>query len=164
MDRAILFGSALGLATLVTGTQLIEFDYGAFSILSPLVLLFFILVVMWSANRLTWDCTLIDDSRDVSSIGLTELVKRKLSGADRKRKKRSQSSDSDSENGEEGKTTSDVNPLLEMFFVGSKSKNTPGLWVFYFSLAAFPIFGIGQRFAQRDPELGYLLVFFLFAL
>ena len=160
LDRAILFGSALGLATLITGVQLVEFDYGALAILSPVVLLFFILVVMWSANRLTWDCTLIDDSRDVSSIGLTEIVKRKLTGADRKNSKRKTLPD----DGDEVSAPSDVNPILEMFFVGSKSKNTPGLWVFYFSLAAFPIFGIGQRFAQRDPDSGYLWIFFLFAI
>ena len=35
---------------------------------------------MWSAAKLTWDCTVIDKSRDISATGITELVRRRFHG------------------------------------------------------------------------------------
>jgi hypothetical protein len=161
LERASLFGFGLGIATLITGMRLVEFDYGPFAILEPLFLGLFILVVMWSANRLTWDCTLIDDSRDVSAIGLIDIVKRKLSLSRPIDNTRNQSNDENSKSAEA--KPGSTNKLLFLLFAGSKTRNTPGLWVLYFSLAAFPIFGLGQWFAQRDPEAGYWWIFALFA-
>jgi len=78
IERAALFGSALAAATFIVTVTLVDFEYGNFAFLEPVVVIAFIVIVMWCANRLTWDCTMIDDSRDVSSIGLTELVRRKI--------------------------------------------------------------------------------------
>ena len=163
LERASLFGLGLGVATLVTAMNLVDFAYGAFAVLEPAVLLLFILVVMWSANRLTWDCTLIDSSRDVTGIGLLDILKRKLSHPEKNEQVENSSVDREAEVFPE-KSASAKNRFLFLLFAGSNSSNTPGLWVLYFSLAAFPIFGFGQWFAQRDPETGFLLIFLLFAL
>lgn len=161
LERASLFGFGLGIATLITGMRLVDFDYGPLFIMEPLVLGLFILVVMWSANRLTWDCTLIDESRDVSAIGLIDIVKRKLTMSNSAEDARQRVSDDYSK---DAQATQDSNKLLFVLFAGSKTRNTPGLWVLYFSLAAFPIFGVGQWFIQRDSESGYWWIFLLFAI
>jgi hypothetical protein len=161
LERASIFGFALAAATLYVTVTLVDFEYGALFVLEPVVVLLFIAVVMWSSNRLTWDCTVIDASRDVSSIGLAELVKRKLlrRGAPN-RKSISESSTN--------QTTDQNVPAVSRwffpFFANSQTQNTPGLWVFYFAMAAFPIFGFGQWFAQPSSDWGYRWIFLLFAI
>ena len=165
-ERASLFGLALSLATLFVTVSLVDFEYGNFALLEPFVVIIFIGVVMWSTNRLTWDCTVIDDSRDVSSIGLTEFVKRKFLGLRKQRNfEPGQPIDDDRvQPSSETTSKSPHNTLLFLFFANSKNKNTPGLWVFYFALAAFPIFGFGQWFAQPSDGWGYRWIFLLFAI
>src|SRR3954453_20707708 len=73
--RAGLYGLVLGflvwLALLLyvqypPGTRFAEFGWA--------VNLFLIAVIWWSAHRLTWDCTLIDDAVDASGAGLLEAA------------------------------------------------------------------------------------------
>jgi hypothetical protein len=159
LERAAIFGFALGGATLVTAMTLVDFDYGALAVLKPVVLILFIVVVMWSANRLTWDCTMIDDSRDVSSIGLTEIIARKFARSENSSGKDSQQKDSP----RPIKDAQLSSGWLFLFFVGNHKSNTPGLWVVYFSLAAFPIFGMGQWLAQAGSNSSDTWIFGLFA-
>ncbi len=163
MERAALFSFALGIATLITSMTLVDFDYGALYAFEPVVLLLFILVVMWSANRLTWDCTLIDDSRDVSAIGLTELLSRKLAVSNQLPKEQTSAEVHSPQDSDVSELPNVSSNLLFLFFAGPKTKNTPGLWVLYFAMAAFPVFGIGQWFAQSNPAGGSFWVFLLFA-
>lgn len=159
-ERALMFGFALALATFIVTLKLVDFEYGNLAFLEPLVVIAFITIVMWCANRLTWDCTMIDQSRDVSSIGLTELIKRKISGKEPTPKKKPVSESAEPES---AKPDSLWQKILFALFANSSTKNTPGLWVFYFAFAAFPIFGFGQWFAQPSPGWGYRWIFFLFA-
>ncbi len=167
-QRALLFGVPLAMATLVVTITLVDFDYGNLAILEPLVVAAFIGIVMWSANRLTWDCTMINESRDVSSIGLTELVRRKLfakikSGKDNRDVFRLKEGAGASSKNRLDKSPKIASRLFFLMFADKSNKNTPGLWVFYFSLAAFPIFGFGQWFAQPSEGWGYRWIFLLFA-
>lgn len=168
-ERASLFGLALSVATLIVTVSLVDFEYGSLAFVEPVVVIIFIAVVMWSTNRLTWDCTVIDDSRDVSSIGLMEHVKRKFQKLRKvARKDSNPSTDSTTtghSNGAAVKHPKSIpEKLLFLFFTSAKYQNTPGLWVFYFALAAFPIFGFGQWFAQPSAGWGYRWIFFLFAI
>ena len=140
LSRAQLFGLALAIATLIASMQLVEF--AMLPVLRPLVLIGLISIVMWTANKLTWDCTVVDRSRDVSSSGLLERLKREWT----------QATDKDTED-------SHLKKIWNFFVLGSKS-NSPGTWVFYFALIAFPLFGIGQWFVR--PESG-LWIYVLFA-
>ena len=162
IERAALFGSALGVATFIVTLTLVDFEYGSFVMLEPVVVIAFIAIVMWCANRLTWDCTMIDESRDVSSIGLTELVRRKIAGKETKKKPRSKPSEDSTK--EDSTKDSKKGSSWFALFANSSTRNTPGLWVFYFAIAAFPIFGFGQWFAQPSDGWGYRWIFFLFAL
>ncbi|HEX5471588.1 MAG TPA: DUF4129 domain-containing protein, partial [Lacipirellulaceae bacterium] len=59
---------------------------------------------------------------------------------------------------------------LKQFFLPGKGAHTPGLWVLYFSLAALPLFGIGQHWipvtevGRRRYVFGLLLVYVAAAL
>ena len=58
----------------------------------------------------------------------------------------------------------------ERRILGSGGAHTPGIWVFYFSMAALPLFGIGQRFipvadvGRRRYVFALLLVYVAAAL
>lgn len=148
LDRASFFGFALSAATLYVTVTLIDFEYGALFFLEPVVVALLMAVVMWSSNRLTWDCTVIDASRDVSSIGLAELVKRKWFN---RKKSDQQSSSGDNTTGDNQLGGSKLGRWLFMFFANSKTQNTPGLWVFYFAMAAFPILGSANGSPNQVP-------------
>ena len=153
-ERAGLFGFALAFATFVVSIQLVKFEFG----LAPFLILLFIVVVMWSANRLTWDCTVIGDSRDVSAIGLAEIVRRKLSRTG-DAVRRSTGVEPKEHSNERPRSGNAGNMLLALLGQ-SGQRNTPGLWVFYFSVAAFPIFGFGQWLATSGS---FGTIFLLFA-
>jgi hypothetical protein len=78
-----------------------------------------LLAMVWfCAHKLVWDCTLIDEDDDSSGQGLLQsrpAVKKEP----------------------QGKAGSKTKPKRAV-------SSSPGLWVIYFSLAALPLFGIGQ--------------------
>jgi len=78
-------------------------------------------VVWWCAWKLTWDCTLIDDKQDASGEGLLQAARL------------AEEPPAPAESQDEG--TLDA---------AKTRPHSPGLWVVYFSLAALPLFGIGQ--------------------
>ncbi len=170
-QRASAFGLLLAAATFITSIQLVQFSYSAM-ILGPIVIVVLIAVVMWASSKLTWDCTVIDSSRDVSAIGLTEIVRRKLRGTDPSGDPSTESSRDESivqaaidfDDGATDREPSTAGDLIKgLLFSKASRRNTPGLWVFYFSMFALPVFGFGQWFVQRDPEFGYRWIFILFA-
>jgi hypothetical protein len=86
-----------------------------------------LLAIVWfCAHKLVWDCTLIDDDEDSSGQGL--LQSRPQPKTEPKPKAEAKS-----------KSTSKSKPKRKRVVSGS-----PGLWVVYFSLAALPLFGVGQ--------------------
>jgi Domain of unknown function (DUF4129) len=124
-EYASFFALPLGLATFFVLQRFVEHP----SPFSWLINIGLMSVVWWSAHQLTWDCTLIDDDEDSSGAGLMQRV-----GVD------------------EGETTdnellaeqTDPAPWWRRLLKPNKGKHTPGLWVLYFSLAALPLFGVGQ--------------------
>ncbi|MEX2171588.1 MAG: DUF4129 domain-containing protein [Pirellulales bacterium] len=132
-ERGALFAVPLGIATFVVLSRFVEHD-SAFSGLINIVL---IVVVWWCADKLTWDCTLIDDDQDASGEGLLQRV-----GIDE-----SPGNPSPSRGITENELQAERDqqrPWWQRLFVPSKGPHTPGVWVVYFSLAALPLFGIGQ--------------------
>lgn len=101
-------------------------------------------VVWWCADKLTWDCTVIDEGEDASGEGLLQTVG--LEGS-----RQSAADDSAASALDLEATTSRIQPsvpktLWERFVEHRKRPHAPGVWVIYFSLASLPLFGIGQRF------------------
>ena len=92
-----------------------------------------LLAIVWfCAHKLVWDCTLIDEEDDSSGQGL--LQSRPPARAEPKSKAKRKRAASAS----------------------------PGLWVVYFSLAALPLFGVGQALlpasAAGSRRLGLIFV------
>jgi hypothetical protein len=119
-------------------------------------------IIWWCAHRLTWDCTYIDDRIDASGKGVLEAA-----GLD-----------------EDGNTVADA-PGEEGQPLPAQSKialvawwdryrryreqqlrkpHTPGVWVVYFSLAALPLFGLGQSLVPVEQESRRRYVFWLMVL
>jgi Domain of unknown function (DUF4129) len=116
-------------------------------------------VEWWCANKLTRDCTLIDEDEDASGEGLLQTARHK-SGA----------------TGDQQPSRPDPKTSAAKPGPGSIAKrpaappHPPGLWVVYFSLAALPLFGVGQMLLPggdahlRRMGLAYLLVYLAAAL
>src|ERR1019366_9214372 len=92
-------------------------------------------IVWWCAHKLTWDCTLIDEEEDASGGGLLETASDRKNFLPSKIKALTKI--------KESKTELEPPP---------SKPHSPGLWVVYFSLAALPLFGIGQMLLPRDDN------------
>ena len=96
--------------------------------------------VWWSAHKLTRDCTLIDEDEDASGDGLLQIAWSK-----RRRRKEAETHDQrhvvpGRKNQRPAKPKSPAAP------------HPPGVWLVYFSLAALPLFGIGQTLLPASDE------------
>jgi Domain of unknown function (DUF4129) len=146
-DRARLYGFVLGL--LVWIGLLLYVDWGT-SPLAPFgwaIDLGLIAIIWWCAHRLTWDCTLIDDAVDASGAGL--LQEAGLEG-------KADQAASVKEVAGEG-TEEDLPGLMGWFAryrryrrEKERKPHAPGVWVVYFSLAALPLYGLGQALIDVD--------------
>jgi hypothetical protein len=83
-------------------------------------------IVWWCANKLVWDCTLINENEDASGNGLLQSA---ADGSFSVPVEKSREEGSNQKTGHQKQ---------------SAAPHPPGLWVVYFSLAALPLFGIGQ--------------------
>ena len=104
-------------------------------------------VVWWCAHKLVWDCTLIDESEDASGSGLLQSVGDKKNFALFEKKPQL-------------KSDKKIKRPKK-----SAAPHPPGLWVIYFSLAALPLFGIGQmllpaeNLSARHSGFTYLFIY-----
>jgi hypothetical protein len=131
-------------------------------------------LIWWCTDKLTWDCTLIDDSEDASGEGLLQVA-----GVDDNAEANEQSVDSNGSSEESPVDEKKSSPILDKDEVPvpvwqrllqnsserSGKPHSPGLWVVYFSLAALPIFGFGQaaipsaNLESRDYAFRCLVVY-----
>lgn len=142
-ERAALFALPLGMAMFAVLAKFVPHA----NPLSHVINLGLLGLTWWSTHKLTWDCTLIDDSEDASGEGLMQQV-----GVD--------------ELAEEEESTATDNELLAQDDAKQKqAPHTPGLWVLYFSLAALPLFGAGQKWipvsevGRRQYAFGLLAIY-----
>ena len=139
-EKAAAYGLALAAATWLY-----------LVIIHPAFILGMILLgtVWWCSHKLTWDCTLIDEDEDASGSGLLQTVGEWKKPAPGKKKPPAPRS---------GQKQKSADP------------HPPGLWVVYFSLAALPLFGIGQMLLPgadleaRHRGFTYLFVYVTAAL
>jgi hypothetical protein len=151
-DRAGLYGIVLGL--LVWVGLLLYVDWGT-SPLAPFgwaIDLGLIALTWWCAHRLTWDCTLIDDAVDASGAGL--LQEAGLEG-----KAPAAQADTASEEPIDKEPDEELPGIMGWFAryrryrrAQEQKPHAPGVWVVYFSLAALPLFGLGQALIEVDDE------------
>ncbi len=135
-NRALAMGYmlAMGAAAMLVTMRFIQFPSGLQIFAFPIVLGFLILIAVL-ADRITFDCTVIDDQEDSSGEGLLQslgLLKSQLSSA---------------------KSNAEAPPQARAVVKKKKRKHNPGVWVLYFSLLAIPLFGIGQLFMTTGDSV-----------
>ena len=141
-ERALLFAIPLGIVTLLAINRFVQFQGGMLQSLTFFINLGLIAIVWWSSDKLTWDCTLIDEDQEDSGEGLLEAV-----GMDRSGKAALEQEVAPLPEVPEATTSRDKPPGWWQRFIDRRRRpHAPGVWVIYFSLAALPLFGIGQLF------------------
>lgn len=139
-EYASLFGIALTAAVALAAVRLVDQFLLAWVLLA---------VCWWCTWKLTWDCTLIDDSEDASGEGLLQAAGfREEPPAPSKPAENAPAAEQDD---------TDAAP-------SNRPVHAPGKWLVYFSLAALPIFGIGQMFIPSGDTEGRAYGFSLLAL
>lgn len=142
-SRAALYGVPLGFLTWLGMQMFVEYPKdGGIRELSFLINAGLIGLVWWCAHRLTWDCTNIDEETDVNADGLLQAA-----GLENE--------------AEQTPTAEEEKPAQpeswwqrwRRYRETREKKRTLGVWVVYFSLAALPLFGLGQALiAAEDVE------------
>src|SRR5215831_9455839 len=99
----------------------------------------FVGLVWWSARKVTWDCTYIDDDVDAGRAGLL-----KETGLEKGTKQEELPAEDDEK----------LNwwERFVRYRDAQRKKHAPGTWVVYFSLAALPLFGLGQSLIPAEEE------------
>lgn len=145
---AVPLAGAVGLAL----TVFVEVK-GPLAVLGPVLNWMLMGIVWWSAHKLTWDCTLIEGGRDFTGQGLMQTT-----GLDRFfRVKVAESVPATAESqtpppdltGTTSTTPSAALPVWK-WWQSEARPHAPGVWVVYFSIAALPLFGLGQWFMPAD--------------
>ncbi len=174
-ERAALFGSGLAGAV---GIYLLRTQPAA------LLGILLLAVVWWCAHKLVWDCTLVDEDEDSSGQGL--LQNRPPAKTEPKNDPKTKTVANqvltripNSEVGAAQRTFSGrigeaTLPKADLRLTKPKQQrvvpSSPGLWVVYFSLAALPLFGIGQGLlpandaSARRMSLVYVVLYMAAAL
>jgi hypothetical protein len=171
-ERAVWFAVPMAVAILLAVHKFVEFQ-GPLAAWSWLINVGLIAVVWWSADKLTWDCTLIDEQQEDTGEGLLETV-----GLDRSDKaavraevgwverseahQPSRQTDGGPRSARptlpapadrtDADARSQPSTRWQRFVARRRRPHPPGVWVVYFSLAALPLFGVGQCFISKtDP-------------
>jgi hypothetical protein len=131
--HARVYGAALAIAT---------WFYLAYTLRTPVFGAILLAVIWWCAHQLTVDCTLISEDEDASGEGVLQGLWRNL-----------EKSLVPPEPELKPPPLSPLDRLVAADLARRRAKNSPrspGRSVVYFSLAALPLFGIGQLFLPTD--------------
>jgi hypothetical protein len=148
--RAWIYGGFLALVTFIALRMWVEYpEDSAMAPFKDLINALLIGVVWWSSNRLVWDCTFIDEKRTGSGKGL-------LAAAGWEERPGIRPDIVEDIQEDERRYEPGWRGWYQRFDQWQKSRtkkpHTPGLTVVYFSLAALPIFGLGQAMIPAEEE------------
>ena len=148
IEYASMFGIALAIVTALALARFVQIQ-GALAPYGTLINWGFIAIVWWSAHKLTWDCTFIDDAQDASGEGLlqgmgfdSDTVQRQVaivqSGGATSTGSSTAAPAAAAAAPDRGKD------WYQQLVQRRRRPHTPGVWVMYYALAALPLFAIGQ--------------------
>ncbi len=146
-DRAPLYGAVLALATFVGLGRFVEFPDGLGAI-SWVINAGLIALIWWSTYRLTYDCTSIDEKAETTGTGLLQAAGLENDSADEKGQPAPEPDGAGRRRRK--KATPGWWERYQRYREERKKTKPPGVWVVYFSLAALPIFGLGQSLIDPD--------------
>ena len=142
-EYASMFALPLAIVTMLS---IMRYTDAGVAIVLPLVLF-----IWWSTDKLTWDCTVIDEKKDTSGEGLLQTV-----GLDGEKDRHGDSEHAAPSFVDREATTDAGHPdrrsLWQRWLEKRRRHHTPGVWVVYFGIAAIPIFGFGQWLLPPDAR------------
>ncbi len=162
IEYASMFGIALAIVTAMALSRFVQIQ-GALAPYSLLINWGFIAIVWWSAHKLTWDCTFIDDAQDASGEGLlqgmgfdSDTVERQVAIV--------QPGGATPAGSSTGPTPAAAAPergkdWYQQMVQRRRRPHTPGVWVMYYALAALPLFAIGQLVIPASDTASRLQAF-----
>lgn len=150
-QRASAYMLALGAVTFLALMMYGRFE-GPLQSVAPLINLGLMVLIWWSADKLTWDCTDFDEARKASGRGVLAAAGLDQSAGPPEPEPEPEPS---AEPTVKKKKKDDafigwVERYRQYRAEQKKKPHTPGVWVLWFSLAALPLFALGQSLI--DPE------------
>ena len=163
-EYACWFAVPLGLATLLVMGKFVTIESGLAGGWAWPVNFLMMGVIWWCADKLTWDCTLIDEQQRDSGRGLLESV-----GLDEPPPTNAEPEEDEVEGttSRDGLQADATGNWWARHVERKRRPHAPGVWVVYFSLASLPIFGLGQAFVPpsgRSYTFNLLFVYVASAL
>jgi hypothetical protein len=169
-SRASLYGLILGIVTYIALLSYVEYPGGGWlKSFGWLVNLGLMLLIWWSAHKLTWDCTHIDEKQKGEGRGVLSAAGLDADTQETGDRKQETATVSISPNGQEAEgkkkgkrkkkqpqPDSRLWNWIEKYQkhrdLKRKGPHTPGVWVIYFALAALPLFALGQSLVDPGDE------------
>ena len=162
-SRAGVYGLVLAVSTWIgMQTYVVYPSDSAVSSFSWLINLGLVGVVWWCSNRLTRDCTQIDEETEVGGEGLLQVT-----GLEKPAAKKA---DAATESPVEDKDKRSPGWLIgwweryQRFREGRDKRRVLGAWVIYFSLGALPLFGLGEALIPAEETARRQYAFWLMSL
>jgi len=164
--RAFAFGAPLAVVTYLALWRFVEFG-GWLSPLSPVLNAVMMGAIWWVAWRLTWDAASWDRREAVPSKGIWDCARERLFRYTKSPLEKSDPGDHTADDLSKGTKHSYGKSGPDIFAIRErKVPHAPGVWVLYLSLAALPLFGLGELAAgtSRFERRGWLLTLLAFYL
>lgn len=152
-EHAGAYGFCLACATGFVLVRYVGFNFGMWVLLA---------FIWWATNKLTWDCTVIDEDEDASGEGLLQAAG--IEHQPGRQDVPSMSAQSPPAKDRRGQAPAKVAWWERGLGKSAKRPHAPGMWVIYFSLAALPMFGLGEGLLARQAIARRQHAFFLLAL
>lgn len=156
---AFAYMFALGAATLFVAPQFMTIS-GPLAIFTFPILLGLLVLIAVLADRITFDCTSMNEQHRSTGIGLLQSLG--LVESERKGK----TSDANIKTAIESEDA--TKPDVATSKKSPRRKHNPGVWVLYFALLALPLFGLGQLVIRNPIDrrwaFTYLFVYLLSSL
>ncbi|CAN5374094.1 hypothetical protein BH11PLA2_BH11PLA2_33750 [soil metagenome] len=142
-QRALVYAAGLAGATFVALQAFVDYPNLTMRSFSLLINAGLMALIWWAANKLTWDCTHIDEERRSSGRGVLAAA-----GLDANATPMEEEPEPVPVTKKPRKESPGMLGWIERWQAHRQKENlkphTPGVWVLYFSLAALPLFGLGQ--------------------
>jgi hypothetical protein len=153
--RARVYAAALAVPVWLTLQFFIEYPGEVPAVIKGAINLGLMAVVWWSAHRLTWDCTFIDEKDETEGEGLLQAA-----GLEKAGRKAVEEAPVPEEKPERHRKETWWERYCR-YCEEQRQRRTPGVWIVYFSLAALPLFGLGQSLIPVEDEGRRQYVFWL---
>jgi hypothetical protein len=160
--RASLYGLALGFLVWLGMQFFVDYPEGSAAAgLNWLINLALIGLVWWGAHRLTWDCTQEDEETDVTGEGILQAA-----GLETVENPTRPDEPEEKQTGEQGQPAKREGWLkrYQRYREERKKRRPLGVWIIYFSLAALPIFGLGQSLIPTEDTARRRYTFWLMSI